>query len=53
MAFLVGLGVFVACLVAGGILMGLGLWAIGIVVVLASLPDAIVAWIKWNDRTYG
>ena len=53
MAFLVGLGVFVACLVAGWDPDGSRPWAIGIVVVLASLPGAIVAWIKWNDRTYG
>jgi hypothetical protein len=52
-ALLVGLGAFIACLVAGGILLGLGHWAIGIAVMLASLPGAIVAWIKWNDRSYG
>jgi uncharacterized membrane protein YccC len=51
--FLVGLGVFVGCLIAGGILLGNGHWLIGFVVLLASVPAAIVAWIKWNDRSYG
>jgi hypothetical protein len=50
---LVALGVFIACLVAGGIVLGLGHWLIGLVLLLASLPGAIVAWIKWNDRSYG
>jgi hypothetical protein len=25
---------------------------IGFVVLLCSLPGAIVGWIKWNDRSY-
>jgi hypothetical protein len=50
---LIGLGVFVACLVAGAILIGLGHLVIGIVVLFCSLPGPIVAWIKWNDRRYG
>ena len=50
MGLLVGLGVFLACIVAGAILLGLGHVVIGIVVLLGSLPGAIVAWIKWNDR---
>ena len=53
MGALLGLLVFIACLVAGGILLGLGHIVIGFVVMLASLPGAIVAWIKWNDRRYG
>ncbi|HEY7691897.1 MAG TPA: hypothetical protein VH816_06100 [Gaiellaceae bacterium] len=53
MGVLVGLGVFVACLVVGGILLGLGHLVVGIVVLLLSLPGAIVAWIRWNDRSYG
>ena len=53
MGILIGFGVFVACLVAGGILLGLGHLVIGFVVMFASLPGAIVAWIKWNDRRYG
>jgi hypothetical protein len=51
-AALVAIGVFIACLIAGAILMGLGHWVIGFAVLLASLPGAIVAWIKWNDRSY-
>jgi predicted permease len=41
----------IACLVAGAILLGLGHLVIGIVVLLTGLPGAIVAWMKWNDRT--
>ena len=51
MGLLIGLGVMIACLVAGAILLGLGHLVIGIVVLLTSLPGAIVAWMKWNDRT--
>jgi hypothetical protein len=53
MGVLLGLGVFVACLVAGGILIGADHQIIGFVVLLCSLPGAIVAWIKWSDRSYG
>ena len=53
MGALLGLGVLVACLVAGGILLGLGHVVIGIVVLLCGFPGAIVAWMKWNDRRYG
>jgi uncharacterized membrane protein YdfJ with MMPL/SSD domain len=52
MGLLLGLAVFVACLVAGGIVLGTGHLVIGFVVLLASVPGAIVAWIKWNDRRY-
>ena len=51
MGLLIGLGVMIACLVAGAILLGLGHLVIGIVVLLTSFPGAIVAWMKWNDRT--
>ena len=50
MGFLLGVVVFVACLVAGGTLLGMGHLVIGIAVLLASLPAAIVAWMKWSDR---
>ena len=53
MAALLGLGVLVVCLIAGGILLGTGHLVLGIAVGLAGLPGAIVAWIKWNDRQYG
>jgi hypothetical protein len=52
MGALLGLGVLIACLVAGGILLGLGHLVIGIVVMLSGLPGAIVAWMKWSDRKY-
>ena len=51
MAFLVGLGTFIAALVAGGILVGLGHGFIGFMVMLAAIPGAIVAWMKWNSST--
>jgi hypothetical protein len=51
MGALIGIAVMIACLVAGAILLGLGHIVIGFVVVLAGLPGAIVAWMKWNDRT--
>ena len=38
MGALIGLAVFVACLVAGGILLGTGHVVIGFVVLLCSLP---------------
>ena len=53
MGVLIALGAFVACLVAGGILLGSGHIVIGFVVLFCSLPAPIVAWIKWNDRQYG
>ena len=53
MGVLLGLGVLIVCLVAGGILLGTGHLIIGIVVLLSGLPGAIVAWMKWNDRQYG
>ena len=53
MGALLGLGVLTVCLVAGGILLGMGHLIIGIAVLLGGLPGAIVAWMKWNDRQYG
>jgi hypothetical protein len=53
MGLFLGILVFIACLVAGGLLVGLGHGVIGFVVLLCSMPGAIVAWIKWNDRSYG
>lgn len=50
MGALLGLLVFIGCLAAGGALAGTGHWLIGLILMLASLPGAIVAWIKWNDR---
>ena len=45
--------VVAAMALAGGTLIGLGHGVIGFVVLLCSLPGAIVAWVKWNDRSYG
>jgi hypothetical protein len=53
MGALIGLLVLIACLVAGGILLGTGHIVIGFVVLLCGFPGAIVAWMKWNDRGYG
>jgi hypothetical protein len=52
MGALIGLGVFVACLAAGAALLGTGHIIIGIVVLLLSIPGAIVAWMKWADRGF-
>ena len=53
MGVLLGLGVVVACLIVGGILLGAGHLIIGIAVLMTGVPGAIVAWMKWNDRQYG
>jgi len=50
MGVLLGLGAVVACLAAGGIVLGTGHIVIGIAVMLAAMPAGVVAWIKWNDR---
>jgi uncharacterized membrane protein required for colicin V production len=49
-AALVGLGTLVAALVAGGILIGLGHGFVGFMVMLAGIPGALVAAMKWSDR---
>ncbi len=49
MGALIGLGVFFACVVAGTVLLSLGHILIGIVVLLCSIPGAIVGWMKWSD----
>ncbi|HWN22263.1 MAG TPA: hypothetical protein VNP93_09850 [Gaiellaceae bacterium] len=48
--FLVALGVLVAGFLAGVILIALDFDLIGFVVVLASIPVGLVAWIVANDR---
>jgi len=53
LAALIGFLAFVGCLLVGGILIGVGHWVIGMCVMLASVPAAIAAWMKWNDRRYG
>jgi hypothetical protein len=53
MGALLGLGALIVCLIVGGVLLGLGHLVIGLAVMLASCPCAIIAWMKWNDRQYG
>ena len=50
MAALIAIGVLVGCFVAGGILLGLGITLIGIIVVCAGVPAALVAWVTAGDR---
>jgi hypothetical protein len=42
---LAAIGVLIAFIIAGAILMGIGITLIGIVVFVASLPAALVAWL--------
>jgi hypothetical protein len=48
--WVVSIGTLVACVVAGAILITLGFGLIGIVVALAAIPVALVAWVMANDR---
>jgi hypothetical protein len=48
--YIVGIGALVACVVAGAILIALDFGLIGIVVALAAIPIALVAWVVANDR---
>jgi hypothetical protein len=48
--FLVAIGVVVAGLLAGVILLALDFALIGIVVALAAVPVGLVAWVVANDR---
>ena len=48
--WVVGIGAMIACVVAGAILITVGFDLIGIVVALASIPVALVAWVVANDR---
>lgn len=50
MAFLVALAVFVAAIVVGVVLFVADHPVLGFVVLLASLPFALAAWVKWADR---
>jgi hypothetical protein len=50
MSALVAIGVLVAGFVAGVILYQTDHWVIGIVVMLAAVPVALVAWVKMNER---
>jgi len=50
MSALVAIGILVAGFVAGVILYQTDHWVIGIVVMLAAVPVALVAWVKMNER---
>jgi hypothetical protein len=50
MSALVAIGVLVAGFIAGVILYQTDHWVIGIVVMLAAVPIALVAWVKMNER---
>jgi hypothetical protein len=47
---LVALGSFLVCIVAGAILLAIGIELIGLIVMVASVPVAFVAWISAGDR---
>ena len=42
---LLAIGTLIAFIIAGAILMGLGITLIGVCVFVASLPAALVAWL--------
>jgi len=48
--WLIAILVLVAAVIVGLILAGLGHWVIGFVIVLASVPIALVAWVMAGDR---
>ena len=48
--WLIGILVLVAGVIVGLILATLGHWVIGFVLVLASVPIALVAWVMAGDR---
>ena len=50
MHVLAAFGVLAAGVVAGVILYTVGFWIIGIVVMLAAVPIALVAWVQMNER---
>jgi len=50
MSILAALGVLVAGFVAGVILYTADHWVIGMMVMLAAVPVALVTWITMNDR---
>jgi hypothetical protein len=50
MSALVAIGILVAGFVAGVILYQTDHWVIGIVVMLAAVPVALVSWVKMNER---
>ena len=47
---LTAIGILIAGVVGGAILYSADHWVIGIVVMLAAVPIALVAWVKANER---
>jgi hypothetical protein len=50
MSGLAALGVLVAGVIAGVILYTAGHWVIGIIVMMAAIPVALVTWVRMNER---
>ena len=50
MSALAAVGVLVGGFVAGVILYSADHWMIGIIVMMAAIPVALVSWVKMNER---
>jgi len=50
MPALTAFGVLIAAFIVGVILYGAGHWVIGMAVILAAVPIALVSWIKMSER---
>lgn len=50
MSVLAAFGILVAGLVAGVILYSADHWIIGIMVMMAAIPVALVTWVTMNER---
>jgi len=50
MSALAAIGVLVAGFIAGVILYQTDHWIIGIIVMLAAVPIALVTWVRMNER---
>jgi hypothetical protein len=50
MSALAALGVLVAGFIAGVILYSGDHWIIGIIVMMAAIPVALVTWVRMNER---
>ena len=50
MSVLAAIGVLVAGFVAGVILYSADHWVIGIMVMMAAIPVALVTWVTMNER---
>ena len=47
---LIALGSLVACIIAGAILLAIGIELIGLIVMVAGVPVALVVWVSAGDR---